>query len=225
MNFQVRQSLRSVTIEAVIVAGFTGRDRRQVEAHVHELRAAGVPTPAQTPSFYLASPDALRQTDAIVTTHRDTSGEAEVALLMHGDEIFVSLASDHTDRAAEALDIPLSKLACPKIVARSAWPLGQVQGHWDELEIRSWIAENGRRVLYQEGCAAELLRPGELLAQTPFGRRPRSFVMLAGTLAALGGIRGSNHFWAELRDPRLNRSISLDYRVEVIAEVLREVEK
>lgn len=221
MNFNVGHNGLNLTVEAVIVAGFTGRDQRQVDAHLTELRAEGVPAPSQTPSFYLVPPDAARQTDAIVTTHPATSGEAEIALLINGDDAYVSLASDHTDRAAETLAIYVSKLVCPKVVARDAWLLSEVRDHWDEIEIRSWIAENGQRVLYQEGLAGELLEPDELLRRTPFGRRPHSFLLLTGTLAARGGIRGSDHFWAELHDPRLGRTITLAYRVEVIADILQ----
>lgn len=220
MIFNVSGNRIEVNVEAVIIAGFTGRDQLQVQAHVAELAAEGITVPERVPSFYLAPPYMLLQDDEIVTTHEQTSGEAEIALIFDQGDVYLTTASDHTDRAAETLDIAVSKVACPKIIASEAWRIEDVRDQWDELLLRSWIIENGNRVLYQEGTAAELLPPDELLEMTPFKRRPSSFVLLTGTLPAIGGIRGSGQFWAELHDPVTGNIIQLDYTIQVIADVL-----
>ena len=80
----------------------------------------------------------------------DSSGEVETFVFAVDGEMYVSIASDHTDRKLETYSVALSKQVCVKPVARAAWPLADVAGHWDELVIRSYIVENGERVLYQE---------------------------------------------------------------------------
>jgi hypothetical protein len=141
-----------------------------------------------------------------------SSGEAEVCLVVDGDETFVSLASDHTDRQAESIDIGLSKAICPKPLAAEGWPIADVDGRWDELVLRSWIVEGNGEVRYQEGPCSSLVPPPELLAGIPFAR-PRAFMLLTGTVPVLGGIRPSARFRAELHDPRRRRSIHLGYDV------------
>ncbi len=220
MMFNVAGKRKDINVEAVIIAGFTGRDQQKVQAHVAELAAEGITVPERIPSFYLAPPYTLVQEHEIVTTHRHTSGEVEIALIFDQGNVYVTLASDHTDRAAETLDIAVSKLACPKIIANEAWRLEEVREHWDELLLRSWIHEEGHRVPYQTGAAGELLPPDDLLGMTPFKRRPASFVLLTGTLSAIGRIRGSEHFWAELHDPVSRQTIQFDYAIRVIADVL-----
>ncbi len=221
MIFSVSGDPVDINFEAVIIAGFTGRDQVKVQAHVAELAAVGITVPERVPNFYLAPPSALVQENEIVTTHEQTSGEVEIALIFDQGDVYVTTASDHTDRAAETLDIAVSKVACPKIIASEAWRIEDVRDQWDELLLRSWIRENGNRVLYQEGAAGELLSPDDLLEMTPFKRRPDSFVLLTGTLPAIGGIRGSGQFWAELHDPVSRQTIRFDYTIRVIADVLK----
>jgi hypothetical protein len=216
MRLSVAGSRLDVQPQAVIVAGFTGRDQEAVRVHLEELMAGGIRVPEHVPTFYLVSPHVLTQADELLVTHAQTSGEAEIALVVDGEDTYVTLASDHTDRAAEALDIGLSKRVCPKVLASEAWRLKEVQGGWDSLQLRSWIQEDERRVLYQQGLAAELLPPHDLLAKIPFRRRPECFVLLAGTLPALGGVRASERFWAELRDPASSRVIRLSYRIRTL---------
>ncbi len=160
---------------------------------------------------YLAGYD-----EEITVTHAGTSGEVELALLRDGDLALVTLASDHTDRTAEAFDIAVSKLVCPKVLARAALPLEHLRGRWEQLALLSWIEENGERVLYQSGRAAELIAPDELLTHIPFRRRPERLVLLGGTLPAHGPLRGSPRFWAELRDDGRGETLRLSYRVRVL---------
>jgi len=195
---------------AVIVAGYTGRDRAHVLEHIEELAAIGVPRPEAIPAYFVLPPW-LATTDAeIVVAGDQTSGEAEVCLLVDGDDVRVTLASDHTDRAAETLDIGMSKGVCPKPIATESWPLADVDGRWDDLVLRSWITVDGDEVPYQDGRCADLTPPPELLAGAP-GLDVDRFALLTGTVPVIGGIRPADAFRAELHDPARDRSIHLAY--------------
>lgn len=200
----------------VAIAGFTGRDQEAVAEHLAELAELGVPTPASTPCFYQTAATTLIQTDTVVVVRPDTSGEAECVLLVDGDEVWLTVGSDHTDRAAETIDIPISKIMCPKPVARSAWRLSDIADRVESFELRSWITDDdGDEVLYQEGTVGDFMRFDELLARVPFRDRPSTFVLFTGTLAAIGGIRPAAQFRAELRDPSTGDAIELRYHTLV----------
>lgn len=212
MIFEVDGSAHEVAIEAVIVAGYTGRDREAVMHHIHELEQIGVPPPPYVP-YYWRFPSWLAMTTGRVEVVGDgTSGEAELCLIVDGDDLFVSVASDHTDRKAEAVDIGLSKAICPKPVAASAWRASDIGDRWGDLILRSWIVEDGVEVPYQDGPCSSLVPPLDLLAGIPF-RRPRRFVLLTGTVPAIGGVRPAPRFRAELIDPVRDRAIPLAYDI------------
>jgi hypothetical protein len=197
-----------------VVAGFTGRDRASVLAHLDELSQLGVPVPERVPTFYAVAPQMLTQGAELITTERGTSGEAEVGLVVSGDTVYVTLASDHTDRAAERIDISLSKRLCHKVVSTSGWRLDEIAGRWDSLRLRSWIGEDDGD-LYQDGHLAELLTPLEILGAIPWRAQPDCFLVLCGTVPTIGGLRESTRFRAELFDPHLEARLELDYRVVV----------
>lgn len=213
LELRVGDDMLRVELGAIVVAGFTGRDRGAVRAHADELAAVGVPVPAQLPSFYALPPDLVTQADTIEVVHGETSGEVEIVLIVTRGGTFVTLGSDHTDRVGETKDIGLAKHSCPKVVARAAWAIETVAGHWDELEARSWITEVSGQKLYQDGIAAELMAPDDLLARIPFDHRPDTFAVFCGTFPALGGIRAASNFMAELRDPVLGSIIDMQYEI------------
>jgi hypothetical protein len=216
LRFQVNEDLIEFEPEVVIVAGFTGRDGQQVHDHIAELIEEGVTAPEEIPSFYPLPPSILTQAERLDVLNRSTSGEAEIALLFDGSDTFVTLASDHTDRRAEMIDIYLSKQVCPKPIATTAWEYDEVVGHWDELQLRSWIEEAGSRHLYQEGSAAAILPPTSILNSLRWRHRPESYALLTGTVPVRGGIRSSGHFWAELTDPVRQNSLQLNYRIQTL---------
>lgn len=216
MRFETEHGPVTVDPLVVIVAGFTGRDEAEVRRHLVELAEMGVSVPEQVPTFYPVPPLLAVQEEDIVVSHEATSGEAEPMLVVADGRRYLTLASDHTDRRAETEDIHRSKLLCPKVIARRAWPLTDVVGHWDRLRIRSWIVEGGERVLYQEGMLEQLLPLEILLERAGVERLPHNYALLAGTLPAIGGIRPSRVFDAELWDPEHGGSIHLSYSIEVL---------
>jgi len=215
LTLDVLGTMRTFTPDTVVIAGFTGRDREAVEAHLKELDDLGVPTPQAIPTFYEVPTDLLVQDGGVATVHANTSGEVEVVLVVDGGETFVGLGSDHTDRAAEELDIGLSKGLCRKPMSTEFWPYELIADRLDQMEIRSWIVEGGTEVLYQSGRLSEILPLGDLLDHVPFVRRSRSFVLFTGTVQSIGGIRGSESFRAELFDPHTRARIALNYRIDV----------
>ena len=204
---------RVFTPEVLVVIGYAGRDRAAVEHHIDELAELGVPRPASIPLFIVCPPGLIAQTPSIDIAGSNTSGEAEIVVVVDGDEAFVTLGSDHTDRILEAVDIVASKGVCPKPVAMSGWSEADVGDRWDDLVLRSRIDGD---VLYQDGSAATNLHPLELVAAIPWsGEPPGCFVAFTGTVPVIGGIRPSTGFRAELSGPGLP-PIELSYRVETV---------
>lgn len=212
----------SITINAdtCIVAGWAGRDMQAIEEHIEELAELGVPRPSAVPLYYRIAANQLIQDEQFDVVGEHSSGEAEVLIFSHNGQSLISLASDHTDRKLEAHSVALSKQVCAKPVARDAWLLDDVADHWDQLVLRSWITENGKQVLYQEGPVGSLRTPQEL-AQGHFGQDtpPEGSVMCCGTVNAIGGIRASNDFTMELHDPVLDRRIRHHYSVRILPEI------
>ncbi|HMG42718.1 MAG TPA: DUF2848 family protein [Acidimicrobiales bacterium] len=199
-------------LEAVVVAGYTGRDRAAVDEHIAELAAMGVAPPATVPAYWGFPPWIASQSDRVTVVGDGTSGEVEPCLVVDGDDVYLTVASDHTDRAVEAVDIGLSKHVCPKVIGREAWPLAEVADRLDRLELRSWVDGD---VLYQDGTTAALVDPRELLVGLPFPR-PRCFALLGGTVPTIGGLRPAARFRGELRDPATGACLTVAYDVDVL---------
>lgn len=207
---------RAFAPEVLVVIGYAGRDRAAVEHHIDELAALGVSRPASIPLFMVFPPGLITQEPSIAMTGPNTSGEAEIAVVVDGGETFVTLGSDHTDRDLEAVHMIASKGVCPKPVAASGWAAKAVGDRWEDLSLRSHIDGD---VLYQDGSAATNLHPLELVAAIPWsGPPPGCFVAFTGTVPVIGGIRPSAGFHAELAGPDLP-PIELSYRVESVPEL------
>ncbi|KFF47489.1 hypothetical protein GY26_20090 [Gammaproteobacteria bacterium MFB021] len=219
LTFDTPEGTLTVTPRRLAIAGWAGRDQGSVQHHIAELAAIGVKPPSSVPLFYRASAQLLTQAENVEMLGGDGSGEAEVCLVSDEDgRLWVTLASDHTDRKLEAVGVAESKQLCAKPVARQAWPLAAVRAHWDALELASEIEENGQVVSYQQGTLAELLDVETLLAKLPAALKQGESLapdtlLLCGTVPAIGGIRPSPRFSMTLTDPVLNRRLSHRYAV------------
>jgi hypothetical protein len=198
----------AVVIETVIVAGWTGRDRAAVEAHIAELEAVGVRRPSTTPVFYRVSASRLT-TSAVIESTPASSGEVEAVLLRENGRLWVGVGSDHTDREVEIYDVAVSKQMCDKPIAAELWPYEEVVGHWDRLSLRSWIDDD---VVYQQGTLDGLMQPDELCSVSRPAMGDRT-IMFCGTFAAIGGVRPASGFRYELEDPLLERRIGARYEM------------
>jgi hypothetical protein len=208
---------RSVSINTAVIAGWTGRDPVAVEKHIIELEALGVKRPASTPIFYRVAAARLTTGDEIEASGTQSGGEVEYLLLRHDGRTWVGVGSDHTDREVEKLGVTISKQMCDKPIARQFWPYDEVAPHWDRLILRSFVVENGKRAVYQDGPLAAMLHPEDLLSRFGAdGALPDDTLMFCGTLAAHGGVRATGQFAFEIEDPVLGRKIAHEYRVTTL---------
>ena len=210
-----------VDFNTLIVAGWAGRDIAAIEHHIEELAAIGVPRPTSVPLYYRIADNQLTQAESVQAVGEESSGEVETFVFAVDGEMYVSIASDHTDRKLETVSVAMSKQVCVKPVATGAWRLADVADYWDELVIRSYIVENGEKVLYQEGPLSTLRTPQDLIAGYTGGAAvlPQGAGMTCGTVGAIGGIRAASDFTMELFDPRRQRTLSHRYHVESLPVV------
>ncbi|MCF8533328.1 MAG: DUF2848 domain-containing protein [Reyranella sp.] len=210
----------TVDIEDLVIAGWTGRDVTALNQHIEELKAIGVQPPSRVPIYYRAAAQMLTQAQSIQVLGDDTSGEVEPVLIGAADRLWVTVGADHTDRKVESYGIAVSKQMCAKPIGRVAWRFEEVESHWDKLLVRSFVHEDGRRVLYQEGPLAHIRDPRELIFGWKDNKRlPMGTVMFCGTMPAIGVIRPSPRFEMVLDDPVLGRKISHAYDVQALPVV------
>jgi hypothetical protein len=202
-----------VAVERLVIAGWTGRDKAKLMEHVEELKELGVAPPETTPIYYPLSANLVTQADAIQVLGDGSSGEVEAMLIGTPKGMLVTLASDHTDRQAEAYSIQISKQMCPKPVARAAWWFRDVAERWDSLTLQSW--QDGE--VYQDGDCTAMLPPLEIIRGACVGDElPAGWAMPLGTLPVHGGIRGGSVFAMKLGDPATGRAIAHTYRIEQV---------
>lgn len=212
---------KAVEIDDLVIAGWTGRDVAALEHHIEELKAIGVQPPSRVPLYYRVATSLLTQADSIEVLGDDTSGEAEPVLVGTPDRLWVTVGADHTDRRVESYGVAVSKQLCPKVIGRAVWRFEDVEPHWDQLILRSFVEEGGKLVLYQEGTLARIRAPRELIAGWHNGdkRLPPGVAMFCGTLPAIGAIRAAPRFTMELEDPVLGNKIAHSYRIEALPVV------
>mgnify|MGYP005844828397 CR=1 FL=1 len=208
-------------VDRALNGGWAGRDQEAVRKHIEELAAIGVPGPTRTPTLYALSNYLVTTADTVQVQHGKTSGEVEYVLLIGaGDEVYVTVGSDHTDRDLETRDIEWSKQAYPNVLAPEVWRYREVADHWDELVLRCWVVKEGERRLYQEAALSALQPPGVWfgLLEGLFGSKRANLVVMSGTVATHGGLVYADSYDMELHDPVLRRTIRHGYRVELLRE-------
>lgn len=215
-----RRDTIALSPEALVIAGWAGRDEAAIRHHIDELAAIGVPPPSSVPVYYRAAAATLTQSPRLEVLGPDSSGEAEPVIVSLADGLWLGLGSDHTDRKAETVGIALSKQMCGKPVGTGLWRLDEVADHWDDLVLRAYATIDGARLLYQEGRLTALRTPGDLMARRPGGPDlPPGTVMFGGTLGAIGGIRPAARFEMELEDPVMKRTLAHAYDIAVLPVV------
>lgn len=209
---------RDVEVGNLVIAGWTGRDKAAMEAHIKELEAIGVPRPKRTPCFYRAAASQLTTANAIQVLGEHSSGEVEFFLLALEDGLWVGVGSDHTDRKVETYGVAVSKQMCAKPVSPELWRLDELAGHWDDLQLRSTISNQGRAEAYQDGNVITMLPPQELMTlyEPETGKLNPGTLMFCGTLAVKGGVRMAEAFKGELHDPVLDRTLACEYKITTL---------
>lgn len=205
----------------MVNAGYTGRDQEKVRRHIEELKKEGVPAPESTPTAYEVITQLVYFDHEIEVIGQKTSGEAEYVLLCSGEDIYVGVGSDHTDRELESVSIIKSKQVCPNILSDRLWRLEEIRKDWDEMILRSWTKQEGeKRVLYQESPLAAMMRPEDLMEFVKHRTNDKNLkgvVIFSGTIPMLTGeFVYSPYFEAELFNPRNGRKLNLWYHVQVL---------
>lgn len=203
-------------VGALIVAGWTGRNREAVEHHIQELEAIGVPRPSTCPLFYRVSPELASGDRDQYFLGDAASGEVEPALIYDGQTIYIGTGSDHTDRAWETKSVAVSKQMCPKPIAAEVWRFDEVKDHLDSLTIKSWVRDDQAHDwrLYQDGALAQIMPLAALidLSGMVANHRPGMLsVMLCGTVPTIGTIAPAKFFRFEISDPVAGRQITHEY--------------
>jgi hypothetical protein len=205
----------------MVNAGYTGRDQEKVRNHIEELKKEGVPAPESTPTAYGMITQLLYFEDEIEVVSERTSGEAEYILLCSGEEVYVGVGSDHTDRELESVSIIKSKQVCPNIMSDRLWRLKEIRGDWDEIILRGWTKnEEGKRVLYQEAPLSAMMTPEDLVDFVKNKSIDKSLdgtMIFSGTIPILTGkfVYGP-YFEAELYNPRTGKRLNCHYQVQVL---------
>jgi hypothetical protein len=197
--------------------GWAGRNQDAVREHIAEMAALGVAAPAVTPIWFPLSNNLVTTSDRIQVLGNESSGEVEYALLFAGDTIFVTVASDHSDRGIEKYSVQASKQLYPNVIVAEVWPFAECHEHWDELILRCWVTVRGDRHLYQEAKLSTLISADtwiEVLRREGLARE--GLVFLSGTPATIGGLVYGDGYEIQLQDPVLKRSISHSYAVEAL---------
>lgn len=209
---------RQAVIDNLVIAGWTGRNREAMEAHIRELEAIGIARPRTTPIFYRVAAGLLTTAETIQVPGNDSSGEVETVILSLDDGLWLAVGSDHTDRKVEATGVTISKQLCAKPIGAEIWRFDEVADHWDELVLRSHAIEGGERRLYQEGPAASMRPPEELIAlyRGDGNALDVGWAMFGGTQPTIGEIGPAEAFEIEIEDPVRGRSIRHRYAIEVL---------
>jgi hypothetical protein len=215
-----RQERRPLTFNyrRMINAGYVGKNQDEVRRHIEELAAKGIPGPKSIPVLFPVVCHALTTGSEIEVYGSETSGEVEYVLcVVHEDEIYVGLGSDHTDRHLEESDIPRAKQICPNLMSRTVWPLEEVEGQWDDLLMSATVVKNAEAIRYQEGRLGLLLNPAELMAfvKSKIAGPLENLIIFSGTMGMLTGefVFGES-FAATLTDEKNNRRLEISYDVK-----------
>jgi hypothetical protein len=206
-------------VKGAVLCGYTGRDQTAVRKHIEELAKEGVEPPPSVPTLYPKPPWGLTQKDTIQVEGRETSGEVEFFLLVDEGRIYVGVASDHTDRELERIDIRKSKQVCPTILSRHLWDYKEVKQAWDQIQIRSWAIKDGQKKIYQESTLLSILPPEDLirLVRQHLNDRIGGIALFSGTPPLLAGeMIFADRFEAELLDARFNRKLTVEYDIHTL---------
>jgi hypothetical protein len=225
VQFTLQEKEKTIPLQfeytRMVNAGYVGRNQEEVQKHVQELAAKGIPAPASTPTLYPVLCRTLMMDASIEAYGTETSGEVEYVLLIENEQnIYVALGSDHTDRHLEEVDIPRSKQICPNLITSTVWTLDEVQEHWDELVLKSQVIKDGHTIEYQEGKLELILSPVQLMdfVRSKIPGPLDKTIIYSGTVGMkTDGFVFGQRFQAQLTDPRLGRSLELAYDIEPLA--------
>lgn len=210
----------NVVYDQLFAIGYAGRNIAKTMEHIKELEEQlGVPAPKKIPTIFQMSNMILTQDPDIHFVGENTCGEVEYIIITQGDEIYIGLGSDHTDRKLESASVPKAKQVCPKPIGHDVWKYSDLKDHWDSIKLVSYQTVNGEEVAYQQGTLADILPVEHLLNELRerVGDISHS-VIYSGTVPVLNGFKYGENFRCEMIDETLGRTLSMNYNINVISE-------
>ncbi len=152
----------------------------------------------------------------IQVQHNETSAEVEYVLLWCGDNLYVTVGSDHTDRKLETFSVPMAKQASPNVIANVVWRFDEVKDHWSRLELECWAEINGKKELYQKGTFADLMAPADWKEDfTKMAIEQNGTIFFSGTVKIVSSkVAFAKTYEFILKDPLLQRTITHRYTVK-----------
>ncbi len=203
----------------LILAGYTGRDQDSVRRHIEELAQQGVPVPQRVPELFTVNPLSLQVGGTVWANDGTSSGEVEYVLLIEKDDLFVTVGSDHTDRALEALSVEKSKQIYPKVLGKEVWRVNQLVKEWDELILRSFVTEGETEHKYQSGTLGGLITAKSLQELIGQVGQPGT-VIFSGTVPLIDGqVRYGSRFIGELASPDGRVLTRCSYDISMLGQV------
>ncbi len=209
----------SYDMKGAVLCGYTGRDQSAVRRHIEELKKEGIESPPSVPTFYPKPPQDLAFEGNILVEGKETSGEIEYVLLVDGDDIYVGVGSDHTDRELERFDILKSKQVSPVVFSKNLWNYRDIKDHWDQIEIRSRVIKNQESAEYQDSILGTILTPEELISmvQQKVDGPLKGIAIFSGTPPLMTEkMIFADRFEGELLDPILKRKITIGYSIHTL---------
>jgi len=216
-------------VKRMINAGYAGRNREAVEAHIEELRREGVPPPPSVPMIFPVLSHNVTTENQIEVIGSKTSGEVEFVLLLDREIVFVGVGSDHTDRDLEGQSIIKSKQICQNVLSRNVWKYEDVESGWDKLLLQSWVKVDkaDEEILYQKALLGTIMSPAtlmDLVKSKLNDSKEDGLVIFSGTVPILTDeIIYGNYFRGELIDLQLDRALSCEYKIRKL-DYLKDME-
>lgn len=217
LTFLVAGTPLEAVIRRLVCAGYTGRTRAEVEAHIEELKPLGIAPPPHVPMLFPIMPALLSQAAETHVMGPNTAPEVEFVQFRVDGRDYVTVGSDHTDSVMEAQAASLAKNLCFKSVATEAWAIDEIAGHWDRLELQ--LVCNGE--VKQRGAVAQMLTPAALryFVAEHDGPQHEGRMVFSGTIETHGRYPATRmEIEISLTDPVLERSIRHAYTVTPLVE-------
>jgi hypothetical protein len=209
-----RDQRLAFTPTAVVICGYTGRDRAAAERHIEELAAIGVARPSKVPDLNVLEGSLVTLAETIPASGPHTSGEAEPVLLFTGGEWYLTVGSDHTDRDLETVDMAASKRACEKPISATVYSSTWAIERGDALVLESF-ADGSDEPMQRESIAYFRARDEliELIAEKVDGDL-EGVVAFCGTVPLRsGGFVFADEYEVALCDPGSEERIAKRYGV------------
>lgn len=197
--------------------GFTIRDKEKMQRHLDEVTGVHLDWPERPPIIFPISAWATITASDVPVQYETTSGEIEIVTVDTPDGLLIGVGSDHTDRKLETVDIPWSKQVAPNVLAPTFWRWSDVQDHWDEVRLESYVDDK----LYQRASVAEFWTPQEMVdsVQGRIGDVPGVKIFYSGTVVSEDERLDFGRSWSlRMIDPVTGYAIRHDYTVTVLSE-------